>query len=288
MVVINNIPVEIYQVKGARYFYQIARTVNNQYYLYPIYSPVFGFFNFLPFLKVKKEAQRIDPKLAKQYMYVKDKQHSKDIMWFNVGLSMILAQILPNMMTASITNMLTSHIYLEIVMLMVFSILYRVIRVYILRINHKLVASYKPESTIWLKSSEWMASTLLIIFIGTGAGLIHVHDGMGKLTGILLLGLLPVNSTYNIYFDEENVKYTNNRMEIIVDDLLSGGPAYIGNVKNIFITKNVMLDGMHVRLGFMERSIPLTRLVFMDYWSNNKNIGKTVSRKISNNVDLSS
>lgn len=68
---IKNKPVEIFQVDGTS-LYEVAYLGDRQYLLYKVYSPWLGFFNWIPYVHLRRDAQSIHEDIALNYIYKRE------------------------------------------------------------------------------------------------------------------------------------------------------------------------------------------------------------------------
>ncbi|WP_419154968.1 hypothetical protein [Weissella minor] len=212
---IKNIPVEIYQVKGT-VLYQIAYIGKGRYFLYKCYSPWKGFLNCIPYVTVKRDAQIISEDIAIDYIYKKNYQGKK---FERTGWSLIVSNILPTIISGGVASLLSNNlIYLFIIIMGIFFIGIK-IQYKRLQTRHNLIKKYVPNVSICLKNNTFfgggrfaMVLFVMVVLIWT----LTLRDSFGRILTIFLMSLIPFMA-YDFYPDDEELKYTENRIDVIID-----------------------------------------------------------------------
>lgn len=252
-------PVEIFDVRGSFGLFQIAYLGSKEYYLYKTYSPWYGIWNIIPNVSFYRDAQRIDSHLAQKYAFRKDQEYYQKGRGIWVGSALILT-VLSGMFSSYLDLILKSKVLILFVVVasIMFWITKALIQYKIATGKNQMLHNYLPNVKIKLYSAYWPGRLVTLLLFS----LLFLPNVSIKVIMIAIVSYCAIPCLYNFFPDIKNLKITRNRIRVF-------GRVTLGLFESDYFDRRPI-----------NRSVPLVTLSFLNYWSNNQNIGKTVTHRM--------
>lgn len=273
---IKDAPVEVYRVKNGSFLYQMAYIGDNQYFLYKVFSPIFGFLNWIPYINLKRKAQIVDESIAKKNIYRLDMRKGKAT---RVGWGMIGGVLVPIFISGNVRTFLYENKYL----LVVGTFLVCLTTIFYLKkkaqANNELIRDFSPDVVIRLKNNNLFFSKRIgLYFFIVLTVIMSITAGMlDRILMTISMSLIPF-AFYDFYPDDEELKYTENRIDVIIDPNQKNGNDKIN--KRMQSSKIDTHSNQRAKKEEITKTIPFITMSFSDYWSGNQNTGRTMTHKL--------
>ncbi|WP_419154975.1 hypothetical protein [Weissella minor] len=278
---IKNKPVEIFQVDGTS-LYEVAYLGDRQYLLYKVYSPWLGFFNWIPYVHLRRDAQSIHEDIALNYIYKREVK--KKNIWELTGWNMLIAQTLPAILAWGVIGGMISFLTNSLLLLFLGleSLCFLIIHYQYkrLELTHPLIKNTYQNVQVRLKNNSIsMRRIAIFFFLGLTFLMMPLvlESNDGKFLLILTVTFISLMA-FDFCPDSEDLNYTENRIDVIIDPNQKNSNDKID--KEMQSSKMDTFSNLRAKKFEITKTIPFITMSFSDYWSGNQNTGRTMTHKL--------
>ncbi|MBS0949567.1 hypothetical protein JK159_04195 [Weissella minor] len=276
---IKDAPVQIFQIKRTS-LYQLAYIGDDQYFLYKVYSPLLGFLNWIPYVNLRREAQSINKDISEKYILNEEEKKQTKKEYSNVVL--LGGAILPGILSGNIGLYIYGNLGL---LFLIFIIIFTLGVSFFdkrIKLHNEMINNFSPNVYISLKNKSFFNIKKMIVYIAVVCMFLMSLSSniIARIMLVCMFSLVPF-ALYDFYPDDEELKYTENRIDVLTD--IHQNNDKLGT--QLILSKKEASIDHHGKTSSVNKTVPLITMSFSDYWDINQNIGHATTHRIKMKVN---